>query len=1459
MNARLGKIRPIILASLSIIFMVSLLLSQRGSVAAQAESSAAPTSGAPLQSAPTPELHVPFSPRSLSGHAPVADSAPPTPFAPDARRQPPTPLRERRSPETSSQSNPPGTQDLEGSYVYWVNPSPVNAGQTVDMTFYLYVGSNYSYENMYEFDIQLPSSWYVNYTYMNYDWYGCYPQYYDSYGSGQYAYWYAYYWDGYTFCGAWAPYYDYAFTVNVTINDCNGSPWDIYWSVYGDYSSWSGVYSSVGCNGGGPDPIPTPLNTLFFEGFEDGMGNWSASGLWNLESQSEACGAIRSPLPSPTYAAYYGADGACHFEVGYSSGSLTMLSSVPLPANASGATLSFASYEETECGGVCYYDQRWVEISTDGYNWYGLGQLGTEYYWYTATYSLNGYLGQNIYLRFRFDTIDGAVNNYFGWMIDNVTITVSGYPCNTVGYYDMDYGEGNSNQVNSIAIAGKTARFLSNLTPGDLTGVNVLYVQNPNNGGYGNEYLSNLGNVATAVANGMVLIIHDRYVDGAETILPGGGSFNIIRDFFDAANVDIRDYTTSVTSGPGGGLDNSTLDGGTSSTHGYADAASLPRTARLILTRGNQNEVVTFSYQYGFGKVIYSSIPLDYYLGVGWYGFSDVYAPNVIAHACEISVLPVTVAYFESQPQGEETIFQWTTATEAGNVGFNLYAETAAGRQRLNASLIPSHAVSTTTPQSYVYRAKTAETRFWLEDVDFQGHTRLHGPFTMGQAHGAPLQPDPIAWEQIGAEHARATEAHQAERIAANRAGLSGALPDGGPGFGGINLLVEQTGLHRVRFEDLVAYGLNPEGVPARRVALLNRGEPTPIFLRGNWFGPGSSFEFYGVAQDNLYTAVNVYNLVLDQAKARRIGTDQGAIPSADPTPYYIHTQTIERENGYSFIAPGGDPWYDTLLMAYGSPFSQDFTFEVEHLAADGPAPVLNVDLWGLTEWPENPDHHIQVALNGVLLADDYFEALSVHLVTVTLPPGLLHEGANTLTLSVPFDLGIGWDMIYLDRFSLTYARQMVASEDNLAYQADGLVMQVSGLSSRQGAVYRVSEEGIQRLRNVEAIQAGNAWSYRFKGSPQRATYLVTTNAAYLTPGLTPAQPYTDITGGSADYLIISHPDFISGLAELAQFHTQRGLAVKIVAVDDIYAQFSAGNFDPQAIKAYLNHAITQMGVQYVLLVGGDTYDYRDYLGLGSISFIPSLYGRTEPYVDFAPLDPLYADVNGDLTPDAAIGRWPVRTAAELAALLGKTLAYAEKDYAATAVLAADANEGDIAFSGFSQAIADQLGPQWSVTPAYLDDLGLAAARTALLDGINAGAAVTSYMGHSGPTSWTFAGLFNAADAGNLTNSGRPTVVTQWGCWNTYYVDPYNNTLAHQFLLNGDRGAAAVLGATTITSTRSDQALGLRVLPHMTTSGVTLGQALQTAKTELANTQADYRDVILGWTLLGDPALVVEP
>lgn len=183
-----------------------------------------------------------------------------------------------------------------------------------------------------------------------------------------------------------------------------------------------------------------------------------------------------------------------------------------------------------------------------------------------------------------------------------------------VGYYSMDVGSGVIAQVDEIRAGGHTAVKLESLTASDLAGIDVLYVWNADNAGYSSEYLNSLSDVAAAVDSGMDLVIFDRHVDAAETILPGAGAVNIVRNFSDAQDVNVASGSPSTfVNGPGGTINNSMLDGGNQSSHGFARLSTLPDGATPLLTTSNPTHVVAFSYRHGEGDVFYSTIPIDVY------------------------------------------------------------------------------------------------------------------------------------------------------------------------------------------------------------------------------------------------------------------------------------------------------------------------------------------------------------------------------------------------------------------------------------------------------------------------------------------------------------------------------------------------------------------------------------------------------------------------------------------------------------------------------------------------------------------------------------------------------------------------------------------------------------------------------------------------------------------------------
>jgi hypothetical protein len=165
--------------------------------------------------------------------------------------------------------------------------------------------------------------------------------------------------------------------------------------------------------------------TAFYEDFEGNLSNWEMTGLWNVEHETDTCGALVDPFPSPDTDLYFGLDSTCTFSTGVQvTGTLALTTDVDLTYYRY-ASLNFWSYEDTECtGSLCNYDKRYVDISTDGgTTWATIwASIGPESSWYQAYANLANYVGGPVRLRFRFDSVDEEWNGYFGWMVDNVEI-----------------------------------------------------------------------------------------------------------------------------------------------------------------------------------------------------------------------------------------------------------------------------------------------------------------------------------------------------------------------------------------------------------------------------------------------------------------------------------------------------------------------------------------------------------------------------------------------------------------------------------------------------------------------------------------------------------------------------------------------------------------------------------------------------------------------------------------------------------------------------------------------------------------------------------------------------------------------------------------------------------------------------------------------------------------------------
>lgn len=875
-------------------------------------------------------------------------------------------------------------------------------------------------------------------------------------------------------------------------------------------------------------------------------------------------------------------------------------------------------------------------------------------------------------------------------------------------------------------------------------------------------------------------------------------------------------------------------------------------------------------------------------------------------YSTTLATLPVTVAHFGSQRVADGVVVNWRTAQEVDNLGFRLYAEEADGSLTLlHDELVVSKSPTSIEAQEYELTVRTDASVLWLEDESLDGITERHGPYAIGESVGDPNPPAAIDWTPTQRQLAqrKASERRAALSRARAESRARRAAPQAAVAVGPVARLdVTESGIQQVTYEQLLSVGVDLVGVPASSLAVTDRAGAVAIEVLGaTTFGPGSSVRFLGEPLDTLYTGTNVYRLHIDPSLAKRVTvfdpnapapttttttTVPRTPPSSPPTPprrtedvrptrtttttsptttvppttvpavvvpvtQYTETAFEETDNEYSLTAPGSDPWFESMLVTMaGSPATATSSVTLTSPVAGQPGHAA-VDLWGITRSDIADEHHVQLRVNGVLVADATFDDNEAMRLEGAVPAGVLLDGANAVEVTLLDDTGVTIGIIAVDRWEITYQRAMVAQDGRLDLTVGGARLDVSGLPAGGIVAYRVAADGsVVRLVTTDA-----AGTVQVPGSTTAQRYVLSAPASVRAPAVASLYLPSGLASGDADYLIITNSIFTETLAPLVAYHQSQGRVVKVVDVNAVYEAYSHGVVDAAAIDAYLAQAVPALGVRWVLLVGADSVDYRDHDDDGSVSLLPSLYGSTGFTITYAPIDPAYADVDGDGVPDVALGRFPARTTEELATMIGKTLAYANQVSTDSVLLVSDTADG-IDYAAANDGLAAEFDG-WSVYRSDPDRQGVDPARDELLARLDGGVSITMYLGHSSAQEWTEVGLFDATAAAGLTNAS-PTVVVQFGCWNTYYVAQDADTMAHALLLDPTGGAAAVLGSSTLSSSGNDIALAGYLSTALADGTLTVGEAVVAAKQALqAHAGGATADAQLGWTILGDPALPV--
>lgn len=711
------------------------------------------------------------------------------------------------------------------------------------------------------------------------------------------------------------------------------------------------------------------------------------------------------------------------------------------------------------------------------------------------------------------------------------------------------------------------------------------------------------------------------------------------------------------------------------------------------------------------------------------------------------------------------------------------------------------------------------------------------------------------------------------------------------PPANALRLYVEEEGLYELTYAEMVQAGvpvntisshnlrlyLNGQDVAVRVVDANNVDDVDGILMSGD------RLLFYGQGVDEKYTGRNVYWLTWGGSGGYFMSTRNPATGGDSVNSYRA---TLRYEENFNYVSsapklPGYNHWYGRLLTVAGANAANSWRipYTVSNPAATGNQARITATMVSRTRG----NHHVKFYVNESYVGDGQWSNASYQTFTVDFDQSLLTSGTNMIRGEIVNDLpGQTVSVVYMDWMTLTFQRQMVAENDRLIFAvptAGNWQIAVDGFTGGGLEAYDVTDP----LRVVRvALADTNSALFGATTTGSRRYLVQRTSQRKRVAGIEKADT-VDLLASSnrADYFIITHREFLGAIQPLAAYRAARNLRVAVIDVQHIYDTFNFGRMSPQAIRDFLIYAYNNWqtsGSSYVLLVGDGTFDPRQYRSDSARTFVPPFLEMVDPDLGETAADNRYVTIVGtDLMPDMHLGRLPAESPADVTAMVNKIIDYesapADSGWNRNVLFVSDdLKGGGGAFYNYSNAIADGtmildgqevslLPAQYQKTKLYLpyDCASGDNCRERIVENINQGALLVSYVGHGAKEYWAEENLLNLAALEQMNNDAYP-VMLPMTCLEGYYQEAEKGrmSLAEALVRKPRSGAIASWSSSGLGLASGHDYLERGFFIGVFHIGVReLGPATWLGKTFLyANAPANkYDDLLDTFTLLGDPAL----
>ncbi len=823
-----------------------------------------------------------------------------------------------------------------------------------------------------------------------------------------------------------------------------------------------------------------------------------------------------------------------------------------------------------------------------------------------------------------------------------------------------------------------------------------------------------------------------------------------------------------------------------------------------------------------------------------------------------------TLESFSATRYDGGVFIQWRTGYEIDNLGFQLYRSLGGKRVLMTPQVLAGSALVTgpgtplTAGKSYVWWDKgitdcglrisdCSKAQYWLEELDLKGNRVWHGPVSAKLAGGPPPEQAQAAQlAGLGRSGAPSSSVQVWAKPASITAGQSPSSFSLASQFA-VKIFVNHEAWYRLTQAELLAIGLNPSTDP-RKLQLYVDGQPQAISVIGESDGKldeTDAVEFYGVGLDSPQTDTRVYWLAAGATAGLRITPVPSPAPPVAGGNFPLAVERRDRTIYFSGLLNGETENFFGAVLT-NQPLNQSLT--ITHMDAAATGGSLEVALQGVNY----VTHQVSVTINSVPLGNLLFSGQSAGVATFAVPPGMLQQGTNQVTLAAAG----GGDVSLVDHLRLTYNHTYTADNDRLELIASAnQQLTIGGFSADTIRVFDITNPAAVQevIGQIQQQSAAYCVSLKVPGAGTRTLLALTGGQIGPAKQVAANLPSSwSKSSHGADLLIITPRDFFSAVEQLRVFRMSQGLSVAVVDIEDIYDEFSFGQKTPQAIKDFLSFAHNgwKRGVHYAVFIGDACYDPKNYLGFGDFDLVPTKLIDTV-FME-ASSDDWFADFDDDGLPELALGRLPVRTGEDTERVIAKILDYDQSLPPDEMLLVADAND-EYDFEAASAELHSLVPGDVRAVDLNRGQMGAAEAKAALLDAIARGQRFVNYTGHGNVNQW-HGNLLTNEDAVVLNNADHLPVFLMMTCLNGYFNDPALDCLAEKLLLNPRGGAVAVWASSGQTVPAGQWLLNQEIYQQMFSAPhVRLGDAARAAK--LATDDIDVRRT---WILFGDPTMRLQ-